>query len=173
MIDTFQVAIHFRTEPAARHRMVSTTMDTHSSALLVYACLQGTTIRTIMRTCPIDNVYRATSFSVCRRFQRHTLPAVLSMSVTLNQESREIYYSHAPVPVSQSRAVSDICDTAAWRCEQRGRLCSTIDPYSLEMTRRSNSTTILRFVSPHTRRLRVRRTRRAATGTVNWCNWSE
>src|SRR6266496_2235958 len=109
MIDTFQVAIHFRTEPAARHRMVSTTMDTHSSALLVYACLQGTTIRTIMRTCPIDNVYRATSFSVCRRFQRHTLPAVLSMSVTLNQESREIYYSHGHDRDRHSSATRRIC----------------------------------------------------------------
>src|SRR2546428_8761086 len=93
-------------------------------------------------------------------------------TVQLRREQEEAH-SHEPEAVNQSRMVSGICDTAACLCEQRGSEWRMVEPYSFERTRRSKSTTVLRLLSLQAKRFRALRNRSAATGTVNWCNWSE
>src|ERR1700730_15565282 len=84
-------------------------------------------------------------------------------------EAKE-YYSQEPVAVSQSSTISGMWEMAPRRCEQRGSVCKTVAPYSFEMMRRSNSTTALRLSLLHAKRLRARRMRKEAMGTVTW--WS-
>ncbi len=71
---------------------------------------------------------------------------------------------------NQSSTVSDNRDALFFRSEVRGMLFRTIEPYSLEVMRRSKSTSALRCVVLQSKRLSIRRKRSAARGTVSWCS---
>src|SRR5690242_3599155 len=106
--------------------MLCSPLDTDGASLFVNVRFQSTRIGTIMRTCPIDNPQFPFLFSL----HGHTLKNPFNLWICLlviykyvvpyyglyvKSQWQEGRYSQAPVPVSQSRIVSGICETAACR----------------------------------------------------------